>query len=100
MEKVIWSKRSIKSLNKIWIFYAEKAGVAVADRIVEEIISESESIVFATQFQIEEYLEKGYRRAIVRHFKIIYLVRNNEFRIYNIFDSRQNPKKYKLPDFH
>ncbi|MCW4467970.1 type II toxin-antitoxin system RelE/ParE family toxin [Flavobacterium sp. MFBS3-15] len=95
MEKVNWSKRSVNSLNKIWRFYAEKAGVVVADKIVLEIISEAESIIFASQYQNEEFLNNGQRRAIVRHFKVIYTFTGDVFRIYNIFDSRQNPKKLK-----
>ena len=93
MEKVNWSKRSINSLNKIWKFYAENISIEVADKFIHEIIVEAETIVFTSQYQVEELIGKGYRRAIIRHFKVIYKADGKIIRIYNIFDSRQNPKK-------
>jgi len=74
VEKVIWSKKSINSLNKVWEFYA-KTNIDVADKIANEIIMHAESIVFAGQYQNEEHLKPGQRRAVIRHFKIIYSIK-------------------------
>jgi plasmid stabilization system protein ParE len=93
LEKVKWSKRSVNSLNKIWVFYAEKASIAIADKIIQEIIDKAENIRFSSQYQQEEYLENDHRRAIVRHFKIIYTFQNNQMNIFDVFDSRQHPGK-------
>ncbi len=94
MEQIIWSTIAEISLTDIWSFYAKK-DIAVADKIIDEIIQMAESIEFGEQFQIEEYLEGDYRRAIVRHFKIIYRVENNHLRIIDVFDTRQDPEKMK-----
>ena len=94
MERVIWTKRSLASLRKIWESYSEKDAI-LADRIIEEIISTIENIQFAKQYQIEERLSKNHRRAIVRHFKIIYLANKDEIQVLTVFDTRQNPGKLK-----
>lgn len=94
MGKIVWSKESRSSLNKIWQFYAEK-DIRAADRIIDEIISTAENIKFGEQYQVEEILGAGYRRAVVRHFKVVYKIEINRLRILEIFDSRQNPNKLK-----
>ena len=63
MERVIWTKRSLASLRKIWEFYSEKDAI-LADRIIEEIISTIENIQFAKQYQIEERLSKNHRKQL------------------------------------
>lgn len=93
MKKIIWSKRSDASLERIRKFYSEKS-ITAAGKIVAEIIETAERIHFPEQYQIEESLGKNYRRAIVRHFKIIYRIdENGNIRILQIFDTRNDPKK-------
>ncbi len=94
MGKVVWTKRSRSSLRKIWEFYAEK-DTRAADRIIEEIISTAENIKFGDQYQAEEISGGKYRRAVVRHFKIVYLVKGKNLEILRVFDARQDPKKLK-----
>ncbi|MEQ9263158.1 MAG: type II toxin-antitoxin system RelE/ParE family toxin [Owenweeksia sp.] len=93
-KKVIWTKRSQSSLRKIWEFYAEK-NIAAADRIIDEILSTAESIKFEEQYQAEETSNGKYRRAVVRHFKIIYLVKGKTLEVLRVFDARQDPGKLK-----
>jgi len=94
-KKIIWSADAKNDLNLIWLFYAEKS-FEVADKVIDEIIFTAESINFSEQFQLEPTFSKiEFRRAICRHFKIIYSVRENKLFIVRIFDSRQNPKKLK-----
>lgn len=92
MGQVIWSKEGRASLQKIWSFYAVK-NITVADKIVAEITKTTREIRFPEQYQAEEIFEKDYRRAIVRHFKIIYRVEKNNIRILQVYDTRQDPKK-------
>ena len=94
MEKIIWSQASKVSLKHIWDFYAEK-NTSAADRIVEEIISAAENISYRDQYQVEELLQGKFRRAVVRHFKIIYKVQDDYLRIIDVFDARQHPDKMK-----
>ncbi len=92
MEKVIWSKRSLSSIRMIWNFYAEK-DIGSANKVVEEIISTVENIKFGGQYQSEQISGIKYRRAVVRHFKIIYIVKGKKLEVLRVFDARQDPKK-------
>lgn len=94
MEKIIWTEISLESLNGIWEFYANK-NVGVADKIIDEIFITAENIRFAEQYQSETLLRNDFRRAVIRHFKIIYRVEKNNLRIIDVFDARQNPNKLK-----
>lgn len=94
MGQVVWTKRSRTSLRKIWEFYAEN-DFKIADKIIAEIISTAENIKFAEQFQVEEFLSRNHRRAIVRHFKIIYIITEDTIQVLQVFDTRQDPKKMK-----
>jgi plasmid stabilization system protein ParE len=94
MGQVVWSTFAEISLAEIWSFYA-KNNIPAAEKVVEEIINAVEEIKYSKQFQREEFLEGKYRRAIVRHFKIIYVEENQVLRIIDVFDTRQDPKKIK-----
>lgn len=95
MEKIIWSKRGRTSLQKVWNFYAEKS-ITAAAKIVNEIIETAAKIHFPEQYEAEEILGKDYRRAVVRHFKIIYRPEKDNIRILQVFDTRQNPEKMSM----
>ena len=94
MERVIWSKKSLNSLNKVWKFYS-KINTDLADKIVHEIVFHAQNVVFAEQYQNEGHLKPNQRRAVIRHFKIIYRTHNSHINILDVFDTRQNPKKLK-----
>lgn len=95
MEKVIWSEQAKIDLFHIREFYSSKS-LKAADSIFEKIIETAENISFPAQYQREEFLEERHRRAIYKHFKIIYSLKNQELHILKIFDSRQDPSKLKL----
>jgi len=77
-------------------FYAE-LNLAIADKIVAEIINAPENLIFKEQYQLEETLEGDYRRIIVRHFKIIYRpLEDDGVIIIQIFDTRRNPFKLTI----
>ena len=83
------------SLQKIWEFYRIKNKTA-ADKMIAGIIQTAERILYAEQFQQEEFLYERHRRAIYKHFKIIYTKTSNGIEILQIFDSRQDPSKMNL----
>jgi len=94
MEKVIWSKRSVESLKKIWNFYVYKLNtVSGANSIVDGIRKTGDNLSVNILHQTEEYLKPNQYRTVYKHFKIVYIVKNNQVQILQIFDSRQNPKK-------
>ena len=94
---VIWSDAAKNDLKSIfdWIIEVSQSRQA-AINVRNDIIKKSKEIVFAEQYQVEEYLGEPYRRMVVRHFKIIYKIQNpKEIRILKIFDTHQNPLKLK-----
>lgn len=92
MEKVIWSEQAKLDLFHIWEFYSLK-NLKAADSILDKIVETAETITFPSQYQEEEFLEKRHRRAIYKHFKIIYSIVDQELHILKIFDTRQDPSK-------
>lgn len=50
----------------------------------------------AGQFETElDWTNAGYRRLIVRHFKIVYRIADDTIVVNDIFDSRRDPKRMK-----
>lgn len=94
MGQVVWSKRSTLSLKKIWKFYAKKLKtVSGANSVVIGIKKTGDALSVNILHQTEENLKSNQFRAVYKHFKIIYKVKDNRVLILQIFDSRQNPKK-------
>lgn len=62
---------------------------------MEEVTSTAENISYKDQYQVEDLLDGEFRRAVVRHFKIIYKVQDDYLRIIDVFDARQHPDKMK-----
>lgn len=92
--QIVWGNRAKKDLKEIHSFYAEKSADA-ASKMINSIIGAAESIVFAEQYQVDEFLGQPYRRLIVKHCKIVYRLKNNSIVIFRVFDTRQNPTKLK-----
>jgi len=94
MEQVIWSKRSVINLRKIWNFYAlELETITGANIVVKGIKKTGDALSINFLHQTEKYLKPNQFRVIYKHFKIIYIVKNNKILILQIFDSRQKPIK-------
>lgn len=65
-------------------------------KIRNEILVGSRKITYTEQYQVDEILGQPTRRMIIRHYKIIYKVHSEtEIRVFNVFDTRQNPGKIK-----
>lgn len=92
--QIIWGERVKNDLKDIHLFYAAKSKKA-AIKVIDSIIKAAESIVFAEQYQVDEFLGEPYRRLIVKHCKIVYRFKNNSIIIIRIFDTRQHPSKLK-----
>ena len=92
MAQIIWSNRAKISLKKVYEFYASKSIVS-AKKITNGIIDKAEKLQINVLFQKEHNLPNEFRRAIFKHYKIIYKVTDNFIYILQIFDTRQNPNK-------
>ncbi len=96
MEEVIWSKRSVTNLKKIWEFYAKKLKtVSGADSVIKGIMKTGNALTPNVLHQTEESLKPNQYRTIYKHFKIVYKVRDGKVWILQIFDARQHPSKLK-----
>ena len=94
---VIWSDDAKSDLKKIYKRIKKKTkSVQSAKNVRTDIIAASKQIHYPQQYQIDEYLQAPFRRIVVRHYKIIYKVQNqNEIRILQIFDTYQSPFKMR-----
>jgi len=90
-----WSKKSKASVKEIFDFYKFKS-LQGAKNVKKDIMNSPKSILYAEQYQVDEFLGEPFRRMVVRHFKIIYKPKNEfEIRILQIFDTYQSPDKMR-----
>lgn len=90
--QIIFDIEAEKDLKLIFDYLKIKSKQG-AKNVLSDIISNIKNIRFVAQYQVDEFLGEPYRRIIVRNYKIIYKVQSeNEIRIVQIFDSRNNPK--------
>lgn len=90
VNKVLWTKNTIDSLEKIYNFHRHKSEIS-ALRIIDEILETADSISIAKQYQVDD-INPNYRRMIVGHHKVLYKEENNTVWIAHVVDSRQSPK--------
>lgn len=99
--KIVWSQFAENEIDKIYYYYLHKAGIRVAKKIIQEIISEPNKLVSNNlSTQIEELLldrENEYHYLVCKNYKIIYSIdkENKQNQIADVFDTRQNPVKLK-----
>ena len=95
--RLVWDKIAKEDLKKIYKFNKENFSINFAKKVGVEIYNQVGAIVFLEQWQEDEILGLPYRRIIIRNYKIVYLVKNNNLiYILAIFDTRQDPIKYKI----
>ncbi|MCV2483383.1 type II toxin-antitoxin system RelE/ParE family toxin [Flavobacterium sp. SH_e] len=99
--KIVWSQFAENEIAKIYDYYLQKAGIRVAKKIIQEIISEPNKLISNNlSTQIEELLldrEREYHYLVCKNYKIIYSINkeNKQIQIADVFDTRQNPVKLK-----
>ncbi len=99
--KVIWSLFAEIELDKIYEYYKKNASIKVANKLVREIILESENLKnspFIGQKEIRLRERKiEYRYLVYKNYKLIYSVNEKAgfIKIADVFDTRQYPSKIK-----
>ena len=88
--KVIWSIKSKQQLKIIFDFY-KLISVEVANNVKESILKSGRDLIFVEQYQKDE-IEPEFRRIIVGHYKLVYIIEEKTIIILRIFDTRRNPK--------
>ncbi len=76
-----------KSIKGYIDFYKVKP-LAGAKNVKNDILNATKNMVFSKQYQ-QDGVEPDFRRIIVRHYKVIYSVSENEIQILRIFDTRR-----------
>ncbi|MEM6718750.1 MAG: hypothetical protein AAF611_05535 [Bacteroidota bacterium] len=71
---ILWSDQAKADLKFIYerILHKTKS-LTNSKNVRRDIITASKQIKFIEQYQIDEFLGEPYRRMIVRHFKIVYV---------------------------
>lgn len=84
-----------RSLSYLSAFYDRRYLIALEKKIRQEIRKLADH-PGAGQFETElEWTNAGYRRLIVRDFKIVYRIDRDTIIVNDIFDSRRDPKRMK-----
>lgn len=99
---VYWTQLAEDKLADIFEYYKFKAGIRVAQTLINGLIDTSISLELnAYGGQKEELLSdriQDFRYLVFKNYKIIYWIDEYKNLVYiaNIFDTRQNPKKLQL----
>lgn len=99
--KIIWSDFAVSQLDNIFEYYADKANIKVATKIIQHLILTPDKLIENPYIgKVEEFLlerKESYRYLIYTNYKIIYSVdeKNKLIKIADVFDTRQNPLKLK-----
>lgn len=98
---IIWSDFAEGELDKIYEYYCANAGVSVAIKVLNGILSEADHLLIDPfTYPLEEALldrEIQYRYFIYGSYKLIYSVDDHlkQIKIADVFDTRQDPPKLK-----
>ena len=98
--RVVWSAWALRQLEEIHAWYRTEASPSVADRIASDILAATRLLEqFPFGGQVEPWLEHhrlGHRRVVVGNYKVVYRVHQDEVRIIDVFDARQDPGKMRV----
>ena len=96
--EIVWSKRAIASLQDVYDFISLQSPNA-ADKVVNGLVDKADTILpYPEKHQVEEALGLPFRYVVSGNYKIIFRPYYNTIRIYQVFDTRQNPAKLKAND--
>jgi len=89
---VFWSEHAKLDLKEIYFEFKSKYSKETALKVRYELFNSANNIIFAEQFQFDEY-RIDCRRIVVRNFKILYKIKEDSVFIVRIFNTFQNPLK-------
>jgi plasmid stabilization system protein ParE len=97
MEKeVIWSKRAVKSYNKILKYLEENwnekqidSFIFKTEKTLLQIASNTIKFRSAGKFEVHEVL-------VTKHNLLIYRIKNKKIELVSFYDTRQHPKKKNI----
>ncbi len=89
-----WSARAQTDIKNIYFDLLERNSKTASQKIRDEILVASKSIIFPEQYQIDEYIGDC-RRIVIRNYKILYFAEEEVITIISIFNTRRHPSKMK-----
>lgn len=93
----LWDTKAKEDLKRIYKFNKKNFSIEFAKKVRSEIYEKAGSLRFLKQWQADEILGEPYRRILIRDYKIVYTIKDkNHISILMVFDTRQDPVKYKL----
>ena len=90
---VFWAREAQNQLKAIYDYYKEESPQGATNIRKAILASVARIPVFPKKYQIDPDLGEPYRRAVVRHYHIVYHIREEGIFIVDIFDARQSPGK-------
>jgi plasmid stabilization system protein ParE len=100
--EVFWSNFAKNKLEEIFDYYKLKAGLKVANKIINGIVNQTIGLnKTPVRGQIEDIFkddDREFRYLVYTNYKIVYYINRKTSRIViaNVVDTRQNPEKLKL----
>ncbi|MFH7016015.1 type II toxin-antitoxin system RelE/ParE family toxin [Flavobacterium sp. FlaQc-47] len=89
---VFWTQNAKEDLKEIFLSLKKVISKEKAIKIRDELFNCTDTIVFAEQFQVDEY-RFDCRRIIIRKYKVLYQFKENSIFVIRVFNSFQNPIK-------
>lgn len=99
--KIFWTAFAKRELRNIYDYYKLKASPKIAQKLITEIIEQTNILDFQIKIGQKEDLlsdrKENFRYLVSKNYKIIYWFNKerNRIEIVDIFDTRQNPFKIK-----
>ena len=96
---VYWTQFAEDKLQDIFDYYADKAGISVAQKLVDGIVDATLILDINPEGkQLEDLLSERiqeFRYLVFKNYKIIYWIdiTNKMILVSNVFDTRRNPNK-------
>jgi plasmid stabilization system protein ParE len=95
--KIVWDNKAKEDLKVIYKFNKKTISLEFALKIRKQIYQKVGEIIFLKQWQEDELLGAPYRRIIIGNYKVVYKIKNKSLLyILMVFDTRQDPSKYKV----
>ncbi|WP_420319177.1 type II toxin-antitoxin system RelE/ParE family toxin [Ekhidna sp.] len=91
--RIVWSIEAKNTLKEIYDYYKDKS-LQGAKNVRYDLLKAPKKIVFAKQYQ-EDEINPKYRRIVVRHYKLLYLEKDNRVEVIDIVSSLQSPDVLK-----
>lgn len=85
---IVWSNQAKEALKSIYDHYKDKSPQG-AKNVKSDLLDSPKTILFAKQYQVDE-INTGYRRIVVRDYKVLYKEENGVIQIVDIVSTRQS----------